>query len=158
MSVAVGWRAWRRDADGLLWPPFPQGDAAEWMPGKLSTVAWRPGVRNTAVCYRRWVPNERTMRAEPHPDQVPAERCTCGIRVMPDRDALVMYCRRVRRRLSDPSGRGIVVGEVAYGGDVYPGGMGDAVGALRVTWAVLIAEPELLLWSGPTRDFVAVVG
>jgi hypothetical protein len=75
-ECVIGYRAWRADDDGLLWPLYSRSDP------------WLAGV-NTARCHRswqtrlalRWLWSERDQRvfgpATRH--EAPAQNCACGL-------------------------------------------------------------------------------
>lgn len=75
-ECVIGYRAWRADGEGLLWPLYSRRDP------------WLPGI-NTARCHRswqtrlalRWLWGERHQRvfgpATRH--SAPAQDCACGL-------------------------------------------------------------------------------
>jgi protein-tyrosine phosphatase len=90
-------------------------------------VPWQPG-RNYAKCLGGFGAHGR--------HRAPAPDCFCGITVCPDRGAVVEYVRRFGYR-----GDRWVVGEVAYGGTIYPSPIpNDPPGTLRVEWAEQVGE------------------
>jgi hypothetical protein len=74
-ECVIGYRAWRADDQGLLWPLYSRRDP--WLPGT-----------NTARCHRswqtrlalRWLWGERDQRVfAPASHSAPAQGCACGL-------------------------------------------------------------------------------